>query len=193
MPDAVSNPRTLFRWRRLDVPGLEILSVTRTADGVWVHGQCIDAGDDPFGANHKWSLDHSWQSKCLHLIVNDERHLRIERIGDANWQIDGRDRPDLDGCEEVDLSFTPVCNSLALRRHALAINQSFDLTTLYVRLPDLFIAPSRQRYVRTGEHAYRFIDLGVSAGFEATLQVDGQRMIRHYEGLFETLDELRPE
>jgi hypothetical protein len=190
MPDDHTNLRTVFRWRRLDVAGLEILSVTNSADGIYIRGQCIDAGDEPFCVHHEWSLDSSWRSKILRLTMVSEggdRQLGIERAGDAQWKVDGQDRPDLEGCDEIDLSFTPICNCIALRRVELAINDGFELTALHVSLPQLFIAPSRQKYLRTGESAYRYIDLGLSAGFEAALQVDAQRMIRNYEGLFEAV------
>lgn len=188
MSNDVVAPRTVFRWQRLDAPGLEILSLNRTGDGISIHGQCIDAGDDPFCVHHEWSLDTAWRSRSMRLTLThaaQDRHLQIERIDEARWRIDGSARPDLDGCEELDLSFTPICNGIALRRQDLAIGESFELTALYVRPPELFIAPSRQKYLRTAANSYRYIDLGVAAGFEAALQVDAERMITHYEGLFE--------
>ena len=181
---------TVCRWRRLDVAGLEILSIASGADGISIRGQCIDAGDEPFCVRHEWLLDTSWRSKAVRLTVTDEegdRTLQIERAGDVQWKVDGQNRRDFDGCDEVDLSFTPICNCIALRRVELAIGGDFELTALHVSLPQLSIAPSRQKYVRTAESAYRYIDLGLSAGFEAALQVDAQRMIRHYEGLFEAV------
>jgi hypothetical protein len=179
-----------YRWRRLDDPGLEILSVSTTVSGISVQGYCIDAGIDPFVVRHQWMLDANWRSKSLHLVVThqgQDRTLRIERLGDTSWRVDGQDRADLQGCEELDLSFTPICNGIALRRFKLPINGQADMTALYVRAPTLYLAPSRQRYLRTGQRAYRYIDLGVSAGFEAALQVDAELMIEHYEGLFELL------
>jgi hypothetical protein len=190
MPDQATNLRTVFRWRRLDFAGLEILTITGSADGISIRGQCIDAGDEPFCVHHEWLLDRSWRSKTLWLTrfgAEGDRHLYIERAGDARWKVDGQNRPDLDGCDEIDLSFTPICNCIALRREELAINGEFELTALHVSLPRVTIAPSRQKYLRTGMNAYRYIDLGLSAGFEAALQVDAQRMIRHYEGLFEAV------
>lgn len=188
MSNDISAQRMMFRWRRLDTPGLEILSLTKTGESIRIHGQCIDAGDDPFCVRHEWSLDNAWRSRSLRLTLThggQDRHLQIERIDEARWRVDGCARPDLDGCGELDLSFTPICNGLALRRHDLAIGESFELTALYVRPPELFIAPSRQKYLRTGANSYRYIDLGVAAGFEAALQVDADRMVIHYEGLFE--------
>jgi hypothetical protein len=188
--DVEMSDKTWYRWRRLDDPGLEILGISTTQAGLLVQGHCIDAGSDPFVVRHEWLLDENWRSKSLHLVVSHEGKegaLQVERLGDVQWRIDGRHRPEFDGCEELDLSFTPICNSIALHRFNLPINGHAEMTALYVRAPTLFLAPSRQRYLRTGERKYRYIDLGVSAGFEAALQVDDQLMIEHYEGLFELL------
>jgi uncharacterized protein len=186
----MNNATTWFRWRRLDQPGLEILSISPTRGGVSVHGHCIDAGEDPFVVRHEWLLDDNWRSKSLDLVVTHQgqnKALHVDRLGDKRWRVDGRDRPDLDGCEELDLSFTPICNGIALRRFNLSIDGHADMTALYVRAPTLYLVPSRQRYLRTGERTYRYIDLGVAAGFEAALQVDAELMIEHYEALFERL------
>ena len=44
---------------------------------------------------------------------------------------------------------------------------------------------SRQRYDRLGPDRVRYVDLGVSAGFEADLEVDDDGLVLGYEHLFE--------
>jgi hypothetical protein len=100
---------------------------------------------------------------------NDTTTLSILRTGDTTWSVDGAARRDLDGCAEIDVSATPFCNTLALRRLGLTPGGGGDLTALYVRLPDLTCTASRQRYERVGERIFRYVDLGLSKGFEAEL------------------------
>ncbi len=50
---------------------------------------------------------------------------------------------------------------------------------------DLSVARSRQRYDFKAKGLYRYVDLGLSAGFEADLRVDDQGLVVSYEGLFE--------
>src|SRR4051794_8736136 len=121
----------------------------------------------------------------IRLEGEEERSLLIERSGDANWLVDGVERPDLDGCEEVDLSVTPFCNTLALKRLAGA----GELTTLYVSFPQLKLQPSRQRYERLSTRSFVYTDLGAAEGFEAKLEVDANGIVTHYEDLFEHLPE----
>ena len=50
------------------------------------------------------------------------------------------------------------------------------------------ISPSRQRYEQLDSHTFKYIDLGVDAGFEADLTVDEHGLIRHDQQLFERLE-----
>jgi uncharacterized protein len=175
------------RWRRIDYPGYETLHLEENAVGVRARSVIVDNSDEPFGLTADWRLDRDWMSRSLslHLIRPDgERRLDIWRTGAQSWWINGEPRPDLGGCTEIDVSATPFCNGLALRRLG---HQPGELTALYVLAPELSVEPSRQRYERAGDN-WRYVDLGAAKGFEAVLQFDSEGIVRHYEGLFEPLD-----
>lgn len=176
------------RWRRLDSPGLEVLSLHEDADGITARSVIIDASDKPFGMTADWQLDSNGRSRSLLLQVTDTaaatRQLQIVRTGPTSWEIDGRMRPDLDGCAEIDVSATPFCNGLALRH---LDQKPGELTALFVLAPDLTVQPSRQRYEKL-KNGWRYIDLGAAKGFTAVLTFDNDLIVRDYEGLFESLD-----
>jgi uncharacterized protein len=175
----------IYRWRGLDPPSLEVLRLQQTAGGISVHSTLSVNVDPSYAASYEWQLDANWCTVWLRIRLEGqtERGMLIERTGDDTWTIDGAERPDLDGCEEVDLSVTPFCNTLALKRLA----GEGELTVLYVTFPELTPQPSRQRYERLGTRAFKYIDLGAVAGFEARLEVDANGVVTHYEGLFEQL------
>ena len=72
-------------------------------------------------------------------------------------------------------------NGLALRHLG---EKPGELTALFVLAP---VQPSRQRYERL-ENGWRYVDLGAAKGFTAVLTFDEHLIVRHYEGLFESLD-----
>jgi uncharacterized protein len=113
----------------------------------------IDAGAEPSAAEHEWRGDVSWRTRSLVVLVrrDDTTTLSIVRTGDTTWSVEGKVRRDLDGCAEIDLSATPLCNTMALRRLGLAPGGAGELTALYVRLPDLTCASWRQRYERVSD------------------------------------------
>lgn len=174
------------RWKRLDFPGFETMHLVAEGDGVRARSLIIDNSDEPFAAALNWRLDAKWQSRSLLLRLVDasgEREVRIERAGGETWRVDGVARQEFDGCAEIDVSATPFCNGLALKRLKHAPG---ELTALYVPLPSLELQPSRQRYERAGEH-WRYVDLGAAKGFTAVLEFDVDGIVRRYEGLFEAL------
>ena len=172
------------RWRRLDEPGLELMTLSSTASGLTVRSTLVHAGEEGFGLRYRWDLDTSWRTRTLLIERTDaqEKSLVIERTGDTGWRVDGADRPDLAGCHEVDVSATPFCNSLAIRRLGDA---GGDLLALFVDAPALSCEPSRQRYEPLGPRAWRYVDKGVSDGFTARLDLDEEGLVTKYEHLFE--------
>lgn len=180
------TPTILF-WRRTDTQGIERLELTQGPDVITANSTviCIDEGG--FRLDHRWHLTPDWRA----LSVTVERwnsegqgRLRLERAR-TGWLVDGAPRPDLDGAEEPDLSVTPFCNTFPIRRTPPQPGQSLTLDTAFIDGPALTVTRSRQRYDRQGPGRLRFVDLGLSKGFEADLTVDADGLVLRYEHLFE--------
>ncbi|GAA0578816.1 putative glycolipid-binding domain-containing protein [Caenispirillum bisanense] len=181
---------SILFWRRTDCPGLERLALSVGDDGVTAAGTVIGLDDGGFRLTHRWRLTPDWRATALEV----ERHgpsgtcrLSLHR-GPEGWSVDGVRRPDLDGCDEPDLSVTPFCNTLPIRR--LPVDPGADLTldTCYVDAATMTVARSRQRYIRLAGGRVRYVDLGLSAGFEAELEVDDRGLVVRYQHLFERLE-----
>lgn len=87
---------------------------------------------------------------------------------------------------DVDITATPLTNTLPIRRLSLKPGESADIKVAYVTIPDLSVTPDEQRYTRLDERTdrgrYRFEQLGT--GFTAILQLDAERLVEHYSELF---------
>jgi len=108
----------------------------------------------------------------------------MERAG-GGWSVNGEVRSDLNGADEPDLSATPFCNTLPIRRLGAEVGAELTLDTVYVDAADLSVVRSRQRYLRQSRDIIRYIDLGTAAGFEAELVVDADGLVQEYRNLFE--------
>jgi uncharacterized protein len=106
--------------------------------------------------------------------------LRLEHDGAGHW----RDRPELDGCFEVDISVTPMTNTLPIRRLGLKPGESQDIRVVYIELPGPGVSVMAQRYTRLGDRSYRY----QSEGFQADLTVDDHDVVVDYPGLWRRLD-----
>ena len=180
----------VYRWRRSDGLTLEVLRLRVESASHRAHSWLVDASARPFSVAYEWELDHAWRTRSLSVRLHEReiKTLSIERIGDTSWRVDGAAARNLDGCEEIDLSITPFCNTLALRRFGPPPGGAGEITALYVSFPDLTCAPSHQKYDRLGPSTFSYIDLGVHKGFEARLTVDDDGFVREYEGLFQRVD-----
>jgi hypothetical protein len=178
---------TVLVWRRIDVEGLERLELTIEPDGVTAASTviCLEAGG--FRLDHRWRLDPDWRAQSVTVErwnASGRGSLRLERAG-VGWRVNGAPRPDLDGAEEPDLSVTPFCNTFPIRRTPAAAGASLALATAFIDGATLTVARSSQRYDRQGPGRVRYVDLGLSRGFEADLHVDEAGLVLRYEHLFE--------
>jgi hypothetical protein len=105
--------------------------------------------------------------------------LILEHDGGGNW----RDRPELDGCLEVDISTTPLTNTLPINRLRLKPGESHAIRAVYIELPGLGVSVMPQRYTRLDERLYRY----QSEGFQADLTVDEHGLVVDYPGLWRRL------
>lgn len=174
-------------WKRIDFDGLERLVLTRTPDAVVAESTVVCVEDGGFRLNHAWKLTPDW--RVIELDVERwgaGRHeqLSLRRHGDG-WRVNGAPRPDLAGAAEPDLSVTPFCNTFPIRRLLAGDAPSLTLDTCYIDAAKMTVVRSSQRYDRQAADRFRYVDLGVSLGFEADLAVDGEGLILAYEHLFQ--------
>lgn len=177
---------TLF-WRRTDIDALERLVLVTGPDRVTAESTIVSCEPGGFRLDHCWELGPDWRARRVTLerwSPTGHASRRIERAP-GGWCVDGARRPDLDGADDLDLSATPFCNSFAIHRVPPEAGAVLTLDTVFVDAPALGVARSRQRYVSQGPRAFRYTDLGLSAGFATDLLVDAQGLVLRYEHLFE--------
>ncbi len=127
-----------------------------------------------------------------------ERHLTMNRTDDGYWLLDtgnGGSRAEFGGAQDVDLEFSPLFNTLPIRRLGLHREAGdHTLPMLFVHLPDLRVELVQQRY-RTvsplggdGTAAVGF----AWDDFATELVVDGDAIVQHYPGLARLLTPAPP-
>ena len=171
-------------WRRLDLAGLERLALDAGSDAVSATSTVLGLEAGGYRLDYVWDLDPGWRTRQVSLVRTDaagRRSIRLERAGDG-WTVDDVPRADLDGALEADLSATPFSNSMVVRRMPPGADLTLDVA--YLDVGAMTVARSRQRYVRRGRGRLRYVDLGLSAGFEADLDVDAAGLVLRYGSLF---------
>lgn len=94
----------------------------------------------------------------------------------GSWTVDGEHRPDLDGCIDVDLGWTPATNTLPIRRLDIGADVSQTIRAAWLRWPELVVLPSDQTYTRRSDRVWTY----ASGEFSAELEVDEHGVVVDY-------------
>jgi len=176
-------------WRRLDPPGHEFAQL-RFEDSTWrLTGTAIFACDHsprrPARLDYLVVCDSDWRTRSASVMgwVGDEGVGVDVSVDDARrWRLNGVEVPAVEGCVDIDLSFSPSTNLLPIRRLRLDIGEKFAATAAWLRFPGFTLEPLDQSYRRIAGGAYRY-ESG-SGKFVAQLSVNEAGFVTGYPNLW---------
>ena len=106
-------------WRRLDLPGHEIASIFPEVDGWRLIGVAllVESGRSSRIEYDIW-CDAQWKARrcVIRGQVGEQRvSLDVERSTSGVWSIGGAEMTALNGCDDIDLGFSPATHLSADR------------------------------------------------------------------------------
>jgi hypothetical protein len=168
-------------WLRTDGRGAERCTLETTRAGYRLTGTCVTAYNGmPAKLEYAVATDDGWRTRSVELTMDRAgvvRELRLEADGEGRWIRDGRPLQLAESCRDVDLSFTPATNTLAIRRLGLEPGQSGEVRALWVIVPAFDLQVVDQVYERLDERAFRYRSPTASA----LLAVDEHGIVLEYE------------
>ncbi len=173
-------------WRRLDVPGHDAARLLRGTDGWRLEGVAAFASDaGPCALTYEVRLSARWHTRSARVsgwIGDRPVRLRATAGRGGAWSLDGEAQPALEGCEDIDLSFTPATNLIPVRRLALETGGTGTSRAAWLRVPELTLEPIIQAYERLTVGTYRYV---TAAGvFDRRLTVRPDGFVVDYPGLW---------
>ena len=172
-----------LRWQALSWTGLEHCHVNETADGVVVRSSLIGERDGfAFGAFYEIQLEPDWTFRSLTLRRHDGRVLRLLSNGAGDWKIDGQRAPQLEGCVDIDISGSPLTNSLPIRRAKFSANEPQQFDMAWIPLDSLEPFRDTQIYTRLDDTHFRYA--AADRSFTQVLTVDEHGLVVDYPTLF---------
>jgi hypothetical protein len=181
-------------WMPLQQIGLEQLHLVENESGVVADGLVLGIEHaTPFRLWYQVWADNNWHARECLLQVGGEngKTVHLYSDGQGHW-IDavGGAYSVLDGCLDIDISYTPFTNTLPIRRLALKPGENADLLVAYITVPELSIRPVQQRYTCLSQTAsggiYRYE--GLESNFTADLLVDDQGLVVDYPGIWKRVE-----
>jgi uncharacterized protein len=175
-------------WRRLDVPGLDAATLRLDAGGTVLSGVALFHEGAPTALTYTVHSDHAWQTTEARIRGWRGREaidLRLRRDNTGTWTLNDMPCPVVEGCVDLDLSFTPATNLLPLRRLALEPGESAEVRSAWLEWPEVRLTPLVQRYARRSRTEYDYeADLPGSTPFRAVLRVQPEGWVLDYAGLW---------
>ena len=148
----------------------------------------FDDGGVATALRYRVACDAAWRT--TEAVVDGWRdgravELRFARAAGGEWTLNRRPCPDVAGCIDLDLNFTPATNLLPLRRLSLAVGAEAEVRSAWLDWPRHALSVLVQRYVRRTAELYAYqADVPGDRPFVATLKVGPGGWIVDYGGLW---------
>ena len=108
--------------------------------------------------------------------------IQIKTDAAGGWWLNEVEQPDIEGCIDIDLNFSPSTNLLPIRRLNLAIGETASVKAAWLRFPSFKLEPFPQQYHRLEENLYRYESAG--GQFVADLKVNHSGLVVEYADLW---------
>lgn len=174
-------------WRRLDRPGHESARLL-SQDSHWhITGTAVFAEDrEPCRLDYLVICNSGWETvsgKVTGWVGNEIVEVDLAVHSDHRWRLNGTERPEVAGCIDLDLNFSPSTNLLPIRRLNLAIGQGAAVRAAWLRFPGFTLEPLEQFYRRIDPTTYRYESAG--GRFVAELQVNDVGLVTLYPDVWQ--------
>jgi hypothetical protein len=182
------NKRIVARWQDWSGSGIEHAVIRPTGVGISIEGMVLSGSDDPFAARYRLECDSSWTVRRGEIeLIDDHRMVTLTSDGHGKWTDGGgKALGHLDGAIDIDLSATPLTNTLPIHRLGLAKGKSQDILAAYVHFPDLAVTIDPQRYTCV-EPMRRYLYESLDSDFKREIEVDSHGLVVVYPGLFKRI------
>lgn len=176
-------------WRRLDLPGHEVARLRSQDPGWRLAGSAVFGHDNqPCDLAYEVACDPEWRTVAATVsgwIGNKPVHLDIGVDAERRWRLNGAECPEVAGCLDIDLAFSPSTNLLPIRRLDLAIGQAAQVQAAWLQFPGYSLESLDQVYRRVDQETYRYESAGGT--FTALLRTNAAGFVISYPKLWEAL------
>ena len=175
-------------WRGLYQPGHETCRVYEHDTRCHLEGTAVFLSEDrrPCQLSYLVICDSSWKTikgTVSGWVGDGDVNINISVDALGHWQLNGFEKPEVDGCVDLDLNFSPSTNLLPIRRLDLEIGQQAEVKAAWLRFPSFELELLSQIYSRLDESTYRYSSN--DGKFVRDLKVNEFGLVTHYPGLWQ--------
>lgn len=178
---------TAILWRRLDCPGHESAQVSMQDSVGRLSGSAVFIyGQQPCRLDYLIVCDSEWRTLSARVtgwLGSELVTIEILVDSDQRWQLNGTECPEVVGCLDIDLNFSPSTNLLPVRRLQLDAGQEAKVRAAWLRFPSFKLERLDQVYRRIDDETYRYESAGGS--FVTEIKVNSAGFVTSYPNFWE--------
>lgn len=174
-------------WRGFVLPGHESCRLF-SMDSHWhLEGTAVFSHEQrSCRLNYQIVCDETWRTlstKVEGWLGNNGIEIQIRTDPARRWWMNEVEQPEVRGCTDIDLNFSPSTNLLPIRRLNLAVGEAANVKAAWLRFPSFTLEPFPQQYRRLEESTYRYESSG--GQFVSELKVNRSGFVIDYPGLWQ--------
>ena len=173
-------------WQGFAFPGHEACRLFSEASRWHVEGAALFSHEQrPCRLEYQVLCDEGWRTlsaKVEGWVGNTVVGVQIRTNPNQHWWLNEVEQPDVRGCIDIDLNFSPSTNLLPIRRLDLAVGKTAEVQAAWLRFPSFELQLLPQQYRRLDETTYRYESAG--GRFVADLKVDRSGFVVDYPGIW---------
>ena len=177
-------------WRRLDIPGHEFARISSNQTGQFIDGTAILVFQAEFcKLDYSIECDKDWRTVAAKIDgFVGRRKIEIEiSVDEQNfWTLNGERISEVDDCIDIDLNFSPVTNTLPIRRLNLPVGEKRAVRAAWLRFPSFRLEPLEQIYERNADRIYHYESAG--GRFTTDIETDDFGLVVNYPNFWQIED-----
>ncbi|HEX9332027.1 MAG TPA: putative glycolipid-binding domain-containing protein [Anaerolineales bacterium] len=174
-------------WRGFVLPGHEACRLFSQDSHWYVEGTAVFSHEQqPCRLNYQIICDATWRTLSAQVegwLGTTVISIQIKTNSTGYWWLNDVEQPDVRGCIDIDLNFSPSTNLLPIRRLDLAIGDTAEIKAAWLRFPSFKLEPLPQQYRHLDETTYRYESAG--GQFVADLKVNRSGFVIDYPGIWQ--------
>ena len=178
-------------WKGLSFDTEEHCAISYHDDKtIMIHGEIEGwSGNKALYFEYWLNLDAQWKVKSIEAvsrIADSEFQYNLKRDENGNWSnSQNEDLPEFKDCSYIDISLTPLTNTLPINGLKLTQQENHDIDVVYIDVIEHKVYRDRQNYTRIEKNMYRFEN--DDGSFTAFIEVDNDGFVTDYPDLFEMI------
>lgn len=175
-------------WQGIVLPGHEACRLFAKDSNWHLQGTAVFSYEQqPCRLYYQIICDHQWRTLSAEVqgwVGKDSIDLQIKTDASEQWWSNGVKQPQINGCMDIDLNFSPSTNLLPIRRLNLALGERAEVKAAWLRFPAFRLEVLPQTYQRLDETTYRYES--ADGQFVADLKVDETGFVLEYPGIWKS-------